>query len=179
MKPRLLPATLVLIAACGQQAATPPGSPAPYPDAPPWSSGLLAPSEVPAVLVQEWEQAENRATCAPIAFTDLGVGSNATPRAATFSGGWSVAYDQPNLRSAFGIAGTGVKAADPSYDEWPVKREWGDGSSVGYGPEGGTGPKELAYLRIAGQECLYNVWSHLGRAHLETLLNSIRFVDVD
>ncbi len=53
-----------------------------------------------------------------------------------------------------------------------------DGSSAGYGPEGGTGPSDLAYLRIQGQECLYNVWSRLGRAHLEHLLESLRFVAV-
>ena len=175
MNPRLF-AVCLSIAACGQQAIPPEGSPSPNNTAP-WSKSVLAQSEVPGVLVADWKKADNRTTCAPVAFTDLGAGSNATPRAATFSGGWSVAYDQPNLRSAFGIAGTGVKAADPSYDDWPVKREFADGSSVGYGPEGGTGPKELAYLRISGQGCLYNVWSHLGRAHLETLLNSIRLVD--
>ena len=51
-----------------------------------------------------------------------------------------------------------------------------DGSTAGYGPEGGTGPAQLAYLRIAGQGCLYNVWSRLGRAHLEQLLGALRFV---
>jgi hypothetical protein len=45
------------------------------------------------------------------------------------------------------------------------------------GPEGGTGPNQLAYLRIAGQGCLYNVWSRLGTTHLESLLGSIRFID--
>jgi hypothetical protein len=81
------------------------------------------------------------------------------------------------VRSAFGVAGTGVDAADPSYSEWPYSRVWNDGSSAGYGPEGGTGPNQLAYLRIAGQDCLYNVWSRLGRDHLEDLLENLRFVD--
>jgi hypothetical protein len=128
--------------------------------------------------MQVWNQAQNRNTCAPLAFAQLGEGAGATPRAATFSGGWSVAYDMPTLRSAFGIAGTGVKAADPSYNEWPYRREWPDGSTAGYGPEGGSGPNQLAYLRIAGQQCLYNVWSRLGRAHLEQLLESLRFIQM-
>jgi hypothetical protein len=89
-----------------------------------------------------------------------------------------VAYDQPRLRSAFGVAGTGSRATDPSYDAWPHRRAWADGSTAGYGPEGGTGPNQLAYLRIQGQDCLYNVWSRLGQAHLEQLLESLRFVDV-
>jgi hypothetical protein len=70
-----------------------------------------------------------------------------------------------------------VKAADPSYSEWPHWLRWSDGSSAGYGPEGGTGPNQLAYLTIAGQQCLYNVWSRLGRTHLEQLLRTLRFVD--
>jgi hypothetical protein len=86
------------------------------------------------------------------------------------------AYDLPNLRSAFGIAGTGSHASDPAYDEWPDRQTWDDGSSVGYGPEGGTGPNQLAYLRIEGQDCLYNVWSRLGKEHLEHLIGELRLV---
>ncbi|HEY5610921.1 MAG TPA: hypothetical protein VIL97_06930 [Thermoanaerobaculia bacterium] len=33
-----------------------------------------------------------------------------------------------------------------------------------------------AYLRIAGQQCLYNLWSRLGRDHLELLLDELRLV---
>jgi hypothetical protein len=130
------------------------------------------------VYLAQWRAAENRATCAPVAFSSLGA-EHATPRAATFSGGWAVAYDQPQRRSAFGIAGAGVLASEPSYDDWPHRRAWADGSTAGYGPEGGTGPNQLAYLRIAGQGCLYNVWSQLGVEHLEYLLGAIRFIDTD
>lgn len=57
-------------------------------------------------------------------------------------------------------AGTGASAwTGDMYDAWPVKREFADGSRVGYGPEGGTGPTWLAYVRIPGQDCLCNVWS--------------------
>ena len=92
------------------------------------------------------------------------------------AGGWAVAYDRPDLRGAFGIAGSGTTAEGATY-AWPDTLRWADGSSAGYGPEGGTGPNQLAYLRIAGQGCLYNVWSRLGRAHLERLLAELRFVE--
>lgn len=143
----------------------------------PWREQPLAITDVPGVYVAQWQKADNRATCALIAPRSLGeAGAGATPRAATFSGGWAVAYDLPHLRSAFGIAGAGVKAGDPSYAKWPYAQSWGDGSIVEYGPEGGEGPNQLAYLKIKGQDCLYNVWSRLGREHLEFLLREIRFV---
>jgi hypothetical protein len=204
VKPALLAGTLLLLAACAPAAREapaptappPPAAPAPTqpppaptqpppaPPAPPaatlapWSGERLAAGAVPAVFATEWRKAANRATCALIAPASLGAGTGATPRGATFSGGWAVAYDRPGLRSAFGVAGTGSRAADPSYDDWPHRRTWPDGSSTGYGPEGGTGPNQLAYLRIQGQDCLYNVWSRLGVAHLEQLLESLRFVAV-
>ena len=149
---------------------------APDQQAPPWTEKTLAESEVPPVYAAEWQKAENRGTCALLAFRDLGAGANATPRAAQFSGGWAVAYDTADTRSAFGIAGTGTNSSDPSYASWPHVIGWADGSTVGYGPEGGTGPNQLAYLRVSGQGCLYNVWSRLGREHLEHLLGQLRFV---
>ncbi len=161
--------SLFLLAACA--------STSPQPKEAPWRSPPLARGSVPAVYVTQWEKAENRATCAVIAPISAGTaGENGTPRAANFSGGWAVAYDLPNLRSAFGVAGAGVKAGEPSYNQWPYAYEWADGSKVEYGPEGGNGPNQLAYLRIQGQDCLYNVWSRLGREHLELLIRELRLV---
>ena len=132
---------------------------------------------MPAVYAAQWAKAENRTTCALIAPRSLGTeGTGATPRAATFSGGWAVAYDLPNLRSAFGVAGTGAEESGPTYDQWPYRHTWDDGSRLEYGPEGGQGPNQLAYLRISGQGCLYNVWSRLGRVHLEHLIRELRLV---
>lgn len=162
-------ALALLLAACTTTTA-PPSNIAP------WRESPLARADVPAVYFTEWEKAENRATCAVIAPRSLGEGAGATPRAARFSGGWGVAYDLPSQRSAFGVAGAGVKAGDPSYAKWPYVQTWDDGSKAEYGPEGGQGPNQLAYLRIEGQDCLYNVWSHLGREHLEHLLRELRFV---
>ena len=144
----------------------------------PWSNATLRRGAVAPVFATQWQAADNRASCGLLAPVALGEGQGATPRAATFSGGWAVAYDLPDVRSAFGIAGTGSLATDPSYDAWPLRQRWADGSTAGYGPEGGTGPNQLAYLRIAGQRCLYNVWSRLGQQHLEYLLQQLRFVDL-
>ena len=149
----------------------------PLPASAPWRGEPLPRAVVPDVYFQQWQKAENRENCAVVAPRSLGAeGAGATPRAANFSGGWAVAYDLPGLRSAFGVAGAGVKASDPSYDKWPYVQEWGDGSKAEYGPEGGQGPKQLAYVKIQGQDCLYNVWSALGREHLELLLRELRFV---
>ncbi|MET0398135.1 MAG: hypothetical protein ABW277_15145 [Longimicrobiaceae bacterium] len=166
-------------------APVPPSAPAPPPPAPmepppraPWVGPPLPAASVPAVYAAEWRKAANRAACAPLAPASLGAYAAARPRAATFSGGWAVAYDLPERRSAFGIAGAGVSAEGPSYTGWPHRIRWSDGSVAEYGPEGGTGPNQLAYLRVTGQECLYNVWSALGREHLEQLLAQLRFVRV-
>lgn len=80
---------------------------------------------------------------------------------------------------AVGVAGTGTSPGATTFDAWPNRRQWADGSSPGWGPEGGSGPNQLAYLRIAGQSCLYNVWSRLGEEHLSTLLLQLRFVRPD
>jgi hypothetical protein len=168
---------ILLLTACG--GASDPAPPAaPGHAAAPWSAPALRPTDVSQVYLQQWARAENRTDCALIAPSAIDP-SAATPRAAEFSGGWAVAYDVAGQRSAFGVAGTGVDAdASGTYDDWPNRMEWADGSTVGYGPEGGGATtKLLAYLRIAGQECLYNVWSERGREHLEALLRALRFVE--
>jgi len=139
---------------------------------------------VPAVLLSEWRQAENRATCAALAPQTLGDHQDAQPRAVYFSGGWAIAYDKPGLpgrnpdgtfclncgRGAFGIAGTGVNVEPQDIQRWLQRRVWADGSTAGYGPTGGEGPDYLAYVQVKGQRCLYNIWSFLGQDHLESLL---------
>jgi|GEM_PF-850286 len=171
-------ATALALIGCGTATTAgppaPSAPPAPGPAAAPWSAAPLEPATVPAVYLEQWRTAENRDRCAPLAPVD---GRDGEPRAATFAGGWAVAYDRPGLRSAFGIAGTGAAADGDLYDDWPHTMRWSDGSYAGYGPEGGTGPNQLAYLVIPGQSCLYNVWSRVGIEHLEALLRDLRFVD--
>jgi hypothetical protein len=182
MRTTALLCPIVLAAGCaGSQPGDPPvpaPAPAPAPQLPaaPWSALGIAANAAPAPLLPEWRRAENRATCAPLAPASLGAYPNAVARAATFSGGWAVAWDLPGQRSAFGVAGTGALPDGTTYDAWPHRMAWADGSTAGYGPEGGTGPRQLAYLRIPGQACLYNVWSGISREHLEQLLAQLRFV---
>jgi hypothetical protein len=169
-------AALLLCGCAAAPAEAPMPAPAPAPPLAPWRGSPLATGPAANAALAQWRRAENRATCAPLAPASLGARTDAVPRAATFSGGWGVAFDLPEMRGAFGVAGTGTLASAPSYEAWPHRRAWPDGSTAGYGPEGGTGPSQLAYLRIAGQGCLYNVWSRLGREHLEALLGQLRFV---
>lgn len=186
---------ILVAAACGRDsspapAAAPPPAPASSPlsepslgdlpamPPPPWSASPISASSIPPVYSDVWRAAENKSHCAllaPVSISDDVTA--ATPRKATFSGGWAVAYDLPQRRSAFGVAGSGSNAWDPdTYAQWPHNISWSDGSSAGYGPEAGSGPDWLAYVKIPGQQCLYNVWSKRGQSHLEELIRSLRFV---
>lgn len=200
----------LLLAACGTPTPQPSASPVPtsVPDLPTRtgdaSGGTPAPTSTPtpaiaaeALIRAQWAKAQNRATCAPIGFTDTG-GAGGTARPAKFSGGWAVAFDLPGTRSAYGVAGPGLIQADrgPPYAQsrrltrqWPYQLELPQlerPSFAGYGLEGATpftaanptgkGENALAYVRIHRQQCTYNVWSRLGRAHLETLLRGLQLL---
>lgn len=148
------------------------------------------------LVLTEWGKAENKASCAPASFLKTGQPMNA--RRADFSGGWAVAFDLPGLRSAYGIAGTGSLDSDNiseaarrgEIERWPYVRDLPAlpaPSYAGYGLSGfndyptdnraGAGLDNAAYMRIGGQKCLYNVWSKISRAHLESLLDNIRLIE--
>ena len=143
---------------------------------PPWETTPLQAHEVPRVYVNEWRKASNRKHCALLVLKDANREKGLRMRRANFAGGWAVAYDAPGQRSAFGIAGTGITPGPGSYT-FPNNIQWSDGSSVSYGLEGGTGPGHLAYLTVAGEHCLYNIWSKRGQAHLEHLFSTLRKVE--
>ena len=144
----------------------------------PWSAPRLKRSAVPSVYITEWKKAKNRDKCALLVIDDLSGSSEVKSRRAYFGGGWAVAYDSAKERSVFGLAGSGtdVDSPGPVY-RFPFTRRWADGSIANYGLEGGVGPGYLAYLQVAGQKCSYNVWSKRGKAHLESLIDRLRFVD--
>ena len=166
---------LVAVVGCARGAGDTPPTPghATMPAAP-WSAAPIDADALPAPYMTAWSGAPDREACPLIAPATIEP-AHATARRATFSGGWGVAYDLPELRSAFGVAGTGRLTPD-IFDDWPHHIEWADGSRAGYGPEGGQGDNQLAYLTIAGTDCLYNVWSRIGVEHLERLLAQLRFV---
>ena len=144
----------------------------------PWALSISRDVIAP-VFLSEWNQAKNRSNCALLALSNRSEAHmlGAKPRRANFAGGWAVAYDMPNLRSAYGIAGTGTLANSNNTYTWPHYKQWSDGSRMGYGLEGGEGPDYLAYLSVKGQSCLYNVWSRLGEEHLLRIINNLRRVD--
>ena len=136
--------------------------------------------------------------CAPLALASA-AGADGAPRAADFSGGWGVAFDLPNLRSAYGFAGPGVLPDDETPPEaqrtrlarqWPYMQELDQlpaPSFAGYGLSGaepypednpeGHGLQSIAYVHVGGQTCTYNVWSRISRAHLQALLGNLRLLD--
>jgi len=147
---------------------------------------------------EEWAKAENREICAPVAFLS-DAGARGTARRAEFSAGWAVAFDTPAQRSAYGVAGPGPVPADMAKAAQQAERlgaQWPYFTTLpnlptpafaGYGVEGaedypsdnpgGRGLNSLAYVRVGGQKCTYNVWSRLGRAHLEALMVSLRILN--
>lgn len=144
---------------------------------PPWENAPVNRRSVPSVYVSEWKKAQNRDRCQPLVLLGAEREPGIKTRRAEFSRGWAVAYDFPGQRSAFGIAGTGLdlNPNDSTYN-FPNTIAWAGGSSVNYGLEGGTGPGYLAYLKVSGQSCLYNIWSKRGKVHLEQLISSLRRV---
>jgi hypothetical protein len=146
---------------------------------PPWASPAVTERIVPKVYVSEWKKAENRDRCQLLVLFGAERKPGVKIRRAEFSGGWAVAYDLPGQRSAYGVAGTGVDLdQNNSTFKFPHSIAWADGSSVNYGLEGGTGPGYLAYLKVSGQSCLYNIWSKRSKTDLEHLIWSLRQVKV-
>lgn len=141
------------------------------------------------MFITEWKKAENRATCAPVAFVHGGSIEGAKPRRANFYGGWAVAYDKAGLpgnspsgehcdtcgRSAYGIAGAGVAVSSEDFGNHTEERMYRDGNRAGWGAS--TGGGWLADVLIAGQQCLYQVWSNVSEEHLESLIEEMRIVE--
>lgn len=149
------------------------------PAAPPWlRHPPIAITQGDArVVAAQWRVAENRATCAPLTFNSVRLLTRgARPRAAYFAGGWGVAWDLPGRRSVLGIAGAGVSVEPQDISRWPNVIRWRGGSAAGYGLVGDTGPGYIAYVKVAGQDCLYNVWSDVSARHLRFLIGQMRRV---
>ncbi|MDQ2826308.1 MAG: hypothetical protein M3Y04_05035 [Actinomycetota bacterium] len=158
---------------------------------PPWAAPRLAPADVAPTLLAAWGQDSKGQGCAALALTAIGPGSGAAARVANFGpGAWAVAFDKAGLpgtdadgkpspdsgRSAYGVAGTSLDIVVAHTGGWTAHKVWADGSRADYGPDGGAGTVWMADLYVRGQRCLYNVWSALGREHLEQLLDGIRMV---
>lgn len=162
----------------------------------PWDEPGLAISVVPAVLIEQWNAAENRQWCSALFPEDsTTLAAEALIRSANFGGGWAVAWDLPAGpgrhatgeycadcgRGAYGIAGIGSPAVGTETDRWPTTIDYADGSKLGYGYEGDaaadSGAPLLAYLLVQDEGCSYNIWSFLGEDHLLDMIDQLRRVD--
>ena len=146
-------------------------------DVAPWDRSPLDADDVPQVLVEEWRRSENQLWCSALYPVATGV-DDATLRRAEFSGGWALAWDLPDLRSAFGVAGVGSPAWEDIGIRMPATVAYGD-QVVGFGGEGfdDAATQRLAEFSIPGQLCAYQVWSNLGDEHLLELVDSLRLVE--
>ncbi len=160
----------------------------------PWSAAPVAPHGGAASVVRAWRHADNRAQCAPLAPSSLGV-DGAHARASSLDGGWAVEFDRPGLpgvrqdghactscgRGAFGIAGTAMtpdEATDPSASAAPSPT-FRDGSRADVVPADAPTDAAAATITVAGQNCVYQVWSFLGADHVRKLVHALRFVELN
>lgn len=151
-------------------------------DAPraPWTNAPINSSATDAVYRQEWLKAESQSLCPMLALPKHSSAhlSSASVRRANFAGGWGVAYDLSNLRSAYGVANASTVNPQDLSHNWPYNVTYQDGSTLSYGHEGGnpTAPW-LAYIVLPKNNCFYNVWSAQGKEHLEQIIADLRLVN--
>ncbi len=148
------------------------------PDAP-WTVLPVPLDSVPPELADEWSIAENRMWCSALTIDNPRLVEAYKARTANFEGGWGLVYDAPDLRSAFGVAGTSLVSQIELVRRWPNVEYYAEGSVLGYGGEGldESNPRRLGELVVFGQGCIYQVWSELGNEHLMEVVNSLRFVE--
>lgn len=158
----------------------------------PWSDAPLRAREVPPTLLGAWERADNREWCAPLAPRSFGVAEGARARTSELEGGWAVEFDRRGMpgiardgtacercgRGVFGIAGTGMTP-----DELAGEVEAGPEPSFRDGSHAEVEVAEeeriaAATITVSGQGCVYQVWSSLGREHVEALVRELRLVEV-
>ncbi len=160
----------------------------------PWAEAHLGARDVPGPLLTAWERADNREWCAPIAPRTFGAAEGARARTTELEGGWAVEFDRRGLpgvdrtgascsdcgRGVFGIAGTGMtpeELVDSASDALLPTPSFSDGSHA----EVEISEAEhvaAATITISDQGCVYQVWSFLGRAHLDELVRELRIVEL-
>jgi hypothetical protein len=157
----------------------------------PWAAGRLESTSVPDALLTSWRDADNRSWCAPVAPAAI---EGAIARAGSVYGGWSVEFDQAGApgvrangaacprcgRAAFGVVGTAMApedAVDPDAEVAPAPT-FNDGSRAEIAAAAARGEAASATIVVAGQGCVYQVWSFLGEEHLRGLVGSLRLVAV-
>jgi hypothetical protein len=158
----------------------------------PWSAPPMSASEAPRQLMTAWSRAENRDTCAPIATQSLGQAAGARARTSDLEGGWLVEFDRPGLpgvdrqgrecdtcgRSVVGIAGTSLAQDALMGDRAALTPSYSDGSHAEIEVTDVDGESVASVtFTVAGQDCVYEVWSLLGADHLAEVVSGLRFVE--
>ena len=135
---------------------------------------------VPAIYISEWKKAENRGSMSAPHPVGCGTGARSKDQAGRICWRLGCCLRPPWRTQCIRNRGNWVRSR-PEMDRpliFPTTITWAEGSSISYGLEGGTGPGYLAYLKVSGQSCLYNIWSKRGKVHLEHLISSLRQVKV-
>ena len=142
---------------------------------------------MPEDYVKAWERAKNRSTCALLVPTDGGPempGATATSQPTPDDRGWDVYLRKTS--AIVEILGLFDKSSQPESQATPAfTRAWSDGSVARYGADVGTDaggdidpaatPFE-ATLTLPDQSCAYRIYDTLGKAHLESIFDRLRFV---
>ena len=154
---------------------------------PAWvSQDPLTESDISELYLLEWEgEAGAPNSCPLLAFKNLGdVQIDGVVRRADSSGEMLLAWDrtfgpghngfsQPCQDCGRGVVGLGTFQFSQIFDR-EITHEWSDGSKAAafesfYGTE--------LHLQPAGFDCIYWMWSHLGREHVDYLLTQLRRVE--
>ena len=144
-----------------------------------WRLTPITTSETDSAYKAEWKKSEIGRKC-PLLVLPSTANSHLIDRnvrRANFSGGWGVAYDLPTLRSAYGVALSGVSDPAGRNSIWNDYYVYQDGTELTYGREGGDpNGKWLAYLTLGDNYCFYNIWSKQSKSHLEQIISDLRVV---
>ena len=154
---------------------------------PAWvSQEPLTASDISELYLLEWEgEAGAPDSCPLLAFANLGdVQIDGVVRRADSSGEMLLAWDrtfgpghngfsQPCQDCGRGVVGLGTFQFSQIFDR-EITHEWSDGSKAAafegfYGTE--------LHLQPTGFDCIYWMWSHLGREHVDYLLTQLRRVE--
>ncbi len=151
----------------------------------PWTASPLELSALPEVYRLEWAEAGEPSTCPLLAYADLGPeGQEAAIRRAENDRELLIAWDNPDgpghdrrgepcSDCGRGVIGLGTVQSS-SYVVGPATIAWDDGSFAHVAP-GHYGIE--ARIQLAGADCVYRLWSHLGFDHLNYLIGQLRTVD--
>ncbi|MGH9040374.1 MAG: hypothetical protein ACRDZ3_09090 [Acidimicrobiia bacterium] len=154
----------------------------------PWRGPAVPRSDVPPEFLEVWERATNRSDCGLLVPTVLGArleGAQAKTSPVENDSGWNIRYRKAG--AIVEVLGLFDRDARPD-DQMPAEfsKTWADGSVAQYGVDDPGGPfgdnpdpeasANEAVLLVTGQQCGYRIYDTLGKTHLESVFEGLRFV---